>query len=63
MSEIQKSFLRANGFTERDIQEIEFAMIYAKDFKHGTDGHNRLLIIARFSFLLDNFISLEMKPQ
>lgn len=30
---------------DRQRKEVEFAHIYAKDFKHGTDGHNRLLLI------------------
>ena len=32
---------------ERQAKEADFALLYAKDFAHGTDGHNRLLLIAR----------------
>lgn len=30
---------------ERQNKEMEFANIYAADFHHGTDGHNRLMLI------------------
>lgn len=35
---------------ERQLKELHFAQIYAKHFNHGTDGHNRLLLI---DFLAD----------
>lgn len=38
---------------ERQRKEVEFASLYAKDFGHGTDGHNRLLLIAKLATLLD----------
>lgn len=34
---------------ERQRKEIRFARLYAEQFGHGTDGHNRLLLIARLS--------------
>jgi hypothetical protein len=42
-----------NHFTPREIQEIKFAEIYAKDFAHGTTGHNALMIIAKMAALLN----------
>ena len=38
--------------TQREEQEIHFAKIYADDFSHGTDGHSRLLLIARLATAL-----------
>lgn len=35
------------GFTEREKREIDLACLYARDFAHGTDGHGRLLLIAK----------------
>lgn len=52
MNESAKAFLLNKGFTERDIKEIEFACLYDDKFKHGTDGHNRLVIIARLTGLV-----------
>jgi hypothetical protein len=40
-------------FDERQRKEIAFDVVYAKNFAHGTDGHNARLIIARFSELMD----------
>jgi hypothetical protein len=38
---------------ERQRKEVEFALIYADGFAHGTDGHNRLLLIAKLARMLD----------
>jgi len=40
-------------FDARQVNEIEFARIYADQFHHGTDGHNRLLLIAQMANKLD----------
>jgi hypothetical protein len=40
-------------FNERELKEIEFARKYASDFNHGTDGHIRLILLARLADLLD----------
>lgn len=32
--------------TERQAKEIQFALYYARNCSHGTDGHNRLLLLA-----------------
>jgi hypothetical protein len=42
-----------DNFDERQLKEIEFCRIYAKEFSHGTDGHNAKLIIARFAKMMD----------
>jgi len=39
---------------DRQRKEVEFAIIYARDFSHGTDGHNAKLIIAKLAGLLDH---------
>lgn len=38
---------------EREWAEVCFARVYKNNFKHGTDGHNRLLLLAKLSYLLD----------
>jgi len=35
--------------TERDLEEIAFAVDYATKRSHGTDGHLRLRLIAKLS--------------
>lgn len=42
---------------ERQLAEVEFAKLYASQFEHGTDGHNRLLLIAKMAELLDQYQS------
>lgn len=37
----------------RLVKEIEFACMYAESFKHGTDGHGRLILISEMANLLD----------
>lgn len=41
------------NFDERQLNEICFALLYLTAFGHGTDGHNRLMIIAKMAELLD----------
>lgn len=41
------------NFTERELKEIEFSRIYARDFAHGTDGHNSKTIISKLVVLLE----------
>ena len=38
---------------ERQLKELRFARLYAKEFAHGTDGHNRLMLINLLANLLD----------
>jgi hypothetical protein len=33
--------------TEREQSEIKFALTYFDHFQHGTDGHSRLVLIAK----------------
>lgn len=35
-------------FDDRQMKEIKLSCLYARDFNHGTDGHNAKLIIAKF---------------
>lgn len=42
-----------DNLDERQRKEVALARIYAADFAHGTDGHNRLLLIAKLADLLD----------
>lgn len=46
-------FLRENGFSDREIAECKLATIYERQFRHGTDGHNRLVIIAQLVDMLE----------
>lgn len=39
---------------DREWAEICFAREYKEHFKHGTDGHNRLLLLAKLSYFLDH---------
>ncbi len=36
-------------FTQREMSEIELALFYVMRCKHGTAGHNRLLLIAKMA--------------
>lgn len=39
---------------ERQQQEVRFALDYAQNYRHGTDGHNRLLLIALLANIAAN---------
>lgn len=39
-------------FDARQLQEIKFSTFYAREFNHGTDGHNAKMIIAKLSEVL-----------
>lgn len=39
-------------FDKRQQDQIRFAVLYAKDFHHGADGHNNMMIIAKMVELL-----------
>lgn len=39
--------------TEREAAEVHFAKLYAQHYHHGTDGHSRLMLIARLAELLE----------
>lgn len=34
-------------FDERQLKDIAFCQVYAKNFGHGADGHNRMLVVAK----------------
>lgn len=38
---------------DRQRKELDFAGMYAHGFAHGTDGHHRLLLIAKLRELLN----------
>lgn len=40
---------------ERQQKEVMFAITYAEQFTHGTDGHHKLLLIADMAEELHNF--------
>jgi hypothetical protein len=42
-----------NELDTRQINEVYLARLYAKTFAHGTDGHSRLMLIAKLAELLD----------
>lgn len=50
------------GLSERDLKEIAFARLYTQDFSHGTDGHNRLLIVARLANILEDQFNASIVP-
>jgi hypothetical protein len=37
----------------REIAEIAFAREYAKNYRHGTTGHNQLMLISKMAGLID----------
>lgn len=39
--------------TEREVKEICLCIVYAEDLAHGTDGHSRMLLIAKLAKALD----------
>lgn len=49
-------------FTERELKEIEFCEMYAKNFQHGTDGHNAKMIIAKLVTILKANEITEVPP-
>lgn len=46
-------FSWTDELNERQIKEVDFALVYDNSFNHGTAGHNRLLLIAKLAELLD----------
>lgn len=55
--EFQQMLADNNGnwrelLNERENQEIVFATIYAAKFHHGTAEHNRLMLIAKLTMIL-----------
>lgn len=47
---------------QRQQKEIAFAELYARDYNHGTTGHNALLLINRLTELLDIAAGLKEVP-
>jgi len=47
---------------ERQRKEIALAEVYARDFNHGTTGHNQLMLIARLAELLDVAVGVKELP-
>lgn len=41
---------------ERQQAEVRFAKEYAATYHHGTDGHHRLMLIAKMAWMMDNFM-------
>lgn len=40
------------GLNERELRELSFALTYRDHFNHGTDGHNRLILVAKLYEML-----------
>lgn len=59
---MEKDFTWQDLFDERQRKEIAFSRIYAREFAHGTDGHNGKIIIAKMADLLDKYFRDEVKP-
>ena len=47
-----------SNFNDRELKEIEFCVLYAQQFNHGTVGHNAKTIIATMVSILDNAESI-----
>lgn len=43
-----------DSLDDRQQKEVEFARVYVQHYAHGTDGHNRLVLINRLAILLDS---------
>jgi hypothetical protein len=43
--------------TSRENEELTFAVLYAYHFHHGTDGHNRLMLLSKLNDLLETMWS------
>ena len=52
-----------SAFTKRELKEIGFAVLYAQDFNHGTDGHNAKIIIAKMVKILESNPIENLPPQ
>lgn len=50
-------------FDDRQKKEIEFSILYSKEFNHGTDGHNAKLLIAKMADLLTKLEIVIQNPQ
>jgi hypothetical protein len=48
--------------SQRERDEINFCMVYSEQFNHGTDGHTRLLMVAKLAKKLDA-MELAQKPK
>lgn len=50
---VDKEYKWQELLDDREWAEICFARLYKNNFSHGTDGHNRLLLLAKLSYFLD----------
>lgn len=56
MSESIERYEWIKDFDERQQKEIAFCLIYdTGQYRHGTQGHNDMVIIARMARLLDTY--------
>lgn len=46
------------NFDERELKEVDFCRLYYEQFRHGTDGHNIRVIVAKMESILDNAQSI-----
>lgn len=49
--------------TDRERKEVEFCQEYAQNFNHGTDGHSRMLLVARLAQIIENTINSQWQQQ
>ncbi len=52
-----------NQLDERQRKEVELARVYARDFHHGTNGHNSLMLIALMADMLDVMEEILLGPK
>lgn len=52
-NEVTHDYSWMNLFDERQQKEINFCLVYAQSFAHGTDGHHAKMIIAKMADILN----------
>lgn len=50
-----------DSFDERQKSQIRFSRLYEREYHHGADGHNNMMIIAKMARYLDAFESQKGK--
>lgn len=48
-------------FDDRQMKQIEFSQIYAKQFHHGADGHNNMMIIGKLIDVIKELVNPQIE--
>ena len=51
------SWLQEAGFSERELKEMAFSVLYKQCFAHGTSGHTDKMLIAKLVACIDEVLS------